>query len=133
MKKLSVPQFAIVRSDSASTFQEELNEKIRELCDLHPEVTFSETGDTLTARVSYTISMDYDPRAKLPEEAGIKFRCCDCPCFEPILKADGTEDGRAKYGGCKYAEFKRTYKDSNACGVLYTMIQNGGVRLCFSE
>lgn len=133
MKSQSVKQFAIVRSDSASAFEEQLNAKMRELYDVDPEVVINDSGDHLTAQISYRVPLEFEHREKCPSETGIRFVCQECPCFQPVLKADGTEDGRARYGNCKFAEYGRTYRDSKACPVLYKMIQNGGVRLCFSE
>ena len=50
MKSKSIQQFAIVRSDSASAFEGELNARIMELSDKNPIVKF----DGLTAYISYT-------------------------------------------------------------------------------
>lgn len=133
MKSQSIKQFAIVRSDSASDFEEQLNARMRELYDVNPEVIITDNGTYLTAQISYKTTIEFEHKEKDPAETGIRFTCQECPCFEPILKADGTEDNRVKYGGCKYAEYRRTYKDTYACPLLYKMITNGGVRLCFSE
>ena len=133
MKSLLVQQFAIVRSDSAQAFEKELNTRIKELYGLNPTVSISENGEYLTATIAYKAPFEEDLTRKDPTETGITFTCEDCPNFEPILKADGTEDGRVKYGGCKFAEYRRTYKTMRACAVLYQMIENGGVRLCLSD
>lgn len=130
MKAKSFQQFAIVRSDSASAFEEELNARIRELSEKNPVVKF----DGLTAYISYTETV------RIPEDTfdeyelkGVTFRCEDCPMFEPILKEDGTEDKRVRYGNCEIAKFGRVMKDSQACEQLFTMIQNGRVGLCFRK
>ena len=130
MKCKSIQQFAIVRSDSASAFEEELNARIMELSDKNPIVKF----DGLTAYISYTEAV------KIPEDVydeyelkGVKFRCEDCPMFEPILKEDGTEDKRVRYGNCEFSKYGRTMKDAEACDQLFTMIQNGRVGLCFRK
>lgn len=133
MKSLLVQQFAIVRSDSAQAFENELNTRIKELYEYDPSVTISDNGEYLTAKISFKAPIEEEWTRKDPTETGITFICQDCPNFEPILKADGTEDGRTRYGGCKFAEYKRTYKTSRACAVLYQMIENGGVRLCLSD
>lgn len=128
MKCKSIQLFAIVRSDSASAFEGELNARIMELSDKNPIVKF----DGLTAYISYTETV------KIPEDIcdeyelqGAKFRCEDCPMFEPIRKEDGTEDRRVRYGNCELAKYGRTMKDSPACEQLFTMIQNGRVGLCW--
>ena len=130
MKCKSYQQFAIVQSNSASAFEEELNARIRELSDKSPVVKF----DGLTAYISYTemvriaenMSDEYELR-------GVTLRCEDCPMFAPILKEDGTEDKRVKYGDCELAKYGRTMKDSRACEQLFTMIQNGRVGLCWKK
>lgn len=133
MNARSVKQFAIVRSDSASLFEEQLNAKMIELIDQNPDVTISESGDKLTAKITYTKQIELEPTEKSAAETGIKFTCQDCPMFEPILKGDGTEDGRLKYGNCEFSKFGRTNKASDACEVLYRMIQSGGIGLCYRK
>lgn len=126
-------QFAIVRSDSAQSFENQLNARMYELREYNPEVLFSENGETLTATIEYVKKVETAPRMPDPERDGIVLSCSDCPYFEPTVKKDGTVDGRAKYGGCKFSEFGKTYRDSNACKLLYQMIGNGGIRLCLSD
>ena len=128
MKSKSIQQFAIVRSDSASAFEGELNARIMELSDKNPIVKF----DGLTAYISYTETV------KIPEDVydeyelkGVSFRCEDCPMFDPIRKEDGTEDRRVRYGNCELAKYGRTMKDAEACDQLFTMIGNGRVGLCW--
>ena len=128
MKCKSIQQFAIVRSDSASAFEGELNARIMELSDKNPIVKF----DGLTAYISYTETV------KIPEDVydeyelkGVSFRCEDCPMFDPIRKEDGTEDRRVRYGNCELAKYGRTMKDAEACDQLFTMIGNGRVGLCW--
>ena len=128
MKCKSIQQFAIVRSDSASAFEGELNARIMELSDKNPIVKF----DGLTAYISYTETV------RIPENIsdeyelkGVSLRCEDCPMFDPIRKEDGTEDRRVRYGNCELAKYGRTTKDSPACDQLFTMIENGRVGLCW--
>lgn len=124
----SIPQFAIVRLDTASHGEDELNERIRHLVGKNPKVEFYETMAVIryteTNKIPETI-------ADSAELEGFKFTCQDCPCFDPILKADGTEDNRLRYGECQYADMGRAYKDSAACDTLFKMIKNGRVGLCF--
>lgn len=128
MRATSIQQFAIVRSDSASVFEEELNARIRELADKRPQVKF----DGLTAYISYTETREFaETVAEQFELKGCCFHCEDCPEFQATLKEDGTEDKRAKYGECQYAEMGRTYRDSKACDMLYTLIKNGRIGLCY--
>ena len=91
MRRESFQQFAIVAADSAQALTEQLNEKLRELKDKQPQVTF----EGLIARISYT--EDVKIFEELPdeyEEVGIKLTCQACPMFKPVLKADGTIDKR---------------------------------------
>lgn len=130
MKAQSIQQFAIVQCDSAAAFEGELNARIRELSDRNPQVKF----DGLTAYISYretvrapeSISDEYQLQ-------GVCFRCEDCPEFQAILKEDGTEDRRLRYGECQYADRGRTYKDSPACDMLFKLIKSGRIGLCYRK
>ncbi len=130
MKSESFQQFAIVASDSAQVLTEKLNAKLYELRHKQPTVTF----DGLIARISYceTVEQCED----LTDEyalKGVHLTCQDCPLFKPIVKADGTEDKRVKWGDCVYAHLGRTSRDSKACDRLFQMINSGEVRLCLAE
>ena len=133
MKCKSIQQFAIVSADSAPSFEGQLNARVMELSDKNPVVKFVES-DPLFARISYNETV------KIPEDVGdeyelkgVAFRCEDCPMFTPILKEDGTEDRRVRYGDCELATYGRTMRDSRACDQLFTMIQNGRVGLCWKK
>lgn len=130
MKKSSFQQYRIVREDTAQQLTETLNAWMYKLRHKHPSVQF----EGLTARIEYT-ETEEDPESIADEYAvqGARFTCQDCPYFEPMLKADGTEDRRAKIGGCEHKDLRRTYKDSTACEYLFTQIRNGRVRLCLAE
>lgn len=130
MKAQSIQQFAIVQSDSAAAFEGELNARIRELSKKNPKVTF----DGLTAYISYFESVSV-PESLADEYIlkGVCFHCEDCPEFQAIVKEDGTEDKRLKYGECQYAECGRTYKDSPACDMLYKLIKSGRIGLCYKR
>ena len=52
--KMSAKRYAIVRATSASSFETQLNETLDYLIEQNPTVTFSETGDYMTARIEYT-------------------------------------------------------------------------------
>lgn len=125
----SYQQFAIVAGDSAQTLTDRLNEKLFELRDKNPTVTF----EGMIARIMYE-EREADPES-LEEEyelQGVRISCQDCPFFSPILKADGTVDGRIKYGDCPFTEFGRTPRDGRACEQLFQMINSGEVQLCVS-
>lgn len=123
-------QFAIVASDSAQQLADQLNAKLYELRDKNPVVTF----EGLIARISY------DETTRIKDciqddyyERGVRLSCQDCPLFSPVLKRDGTEDKRIKWGDCPHKEFGRTYRDSSACDKLFQMINSGEVRLCLAD
>ena len=128
MKAQSIQQFAIVQSDSAAAFEGELNARIRELSDRNPKVKF----DGLTAYISYNETVRLpESLADMYELNGACFHCEDCPEFQAILKEDGTEDKRLKYGECQFAEMRRTRRDAPACDLLYKMIKDGRIGLCY--
>ena len=130
MKATSIQQFAIVRGDTASDFEEQLNARIRELSDCHPEVRF----DGLTAYISYKVTqLTPETQAELNELNGIDYRCSDCPMFDEIRNENGEIDRRYKYGNCEMAERGRTYKDDHACDYLFELIRSGRVGLCYRK
>lgn len=130
MQVSSVTQFAVVRGTTAEEFSESLNEKMRELKNNRPEVEF----DGLTAYIKYSEKVSRpECLADEYEILGISFHCCQCPAFIPRYKADGEPDHRCRKGGCPHTSFKRTRSDARACDLLYEMIRNGEVRLCFTE
>jgi hypothetical protein len=125
----SYQQFAIVCADSAQSLTEQLNAKLYDLRDKNPTVTF----EGLIARIQYVESeMKPETLAEEYESQGVNLTCYDCPFFVPQFKADGTEDQRAKWGGCPWKETKRAMKTSKACDKLYQMLNNGEVKLCAS-
>ena len=130
MRSESFQQFAIVYGDTAQSLTEQLNAKLYELRDKSPKVTF----EGLIARISYseTVKIIEDVSDEY-EMVGIQLTCQDCPCFEPQRNRDGSENRRAKRGGCPYATYKMTFRDSRACNKLFQMINSGEVTLCLAE
>ena len=130
MRHESYTQYAIVQGDSAETLTNKLNEKMIELNSKHPQVSF----EGLVARISYTETVAIpESLSDQWEMDGCSFGCSDCPCFEPILNKDGSENRVVKYGNCKYSQYGRTYKTTQACDVLFKLINSGEVKLCFAE
>ena len=134
MRTSSYKQFDIIRSDDPEIFTEKLNEKMYELRKSWPDVTFSEEGKYLIARISY---VQHD---RVPEDLGdvyemidVSFKCEDCPMFEPIRNKDGSPNLRVKRGKCPFSEYGIVYKDSRACDMLYKKIRSGEVQLCLAE
>ena len=127
MREQSYQQFAIVHADSASILTERLNEKLKELKDKEPTVTF----DGNTARICYVERFD------IPEDLGdswslkgVHLKCSDCPFFEPIEKADGTSDERRKWGRCPCAKMGKAFSDEPMCNSAFKMINEGSIKLC---
>ena len=130
MKRERFQQFAIVASDSAQVLTDKLNEKMIELKDKHPVVTF----EGMIARISYEES--YTEPESIEDEyraIGVSIRCGACPYFEPVRKADGTVDERSKWGDCPHAHYGRTSKGSAACEKLLRMLNEGEVKLCLAD
>lgn len=133
MKRSTYEQFAIVRSDSASLFTEELNAEVFRLKDNHPVVSFSESIP-FYAQIKYVVEVvEAETEADRRQLNGVHFVCSQCPFFQAPKKDDGTEDKRCKWGDCEHAELGRTFKASPACDKLYELIEEGGVKLCFTE
>ena len=94
MKRSSYEQFAIVHADSASLFNQQLNEEIRRLKDNKPVVHFSESIP-FYAQIKYVIDEEApETVAEASAVEGVRFVCAQCPYFKAPLKDDGTEDKR---------------------------------------
>lgn len=128
MRRMSYQQFAIVQGDSAQQLTERLNQKLYELRDKQPTVTF----EGLIARISY-MEEDIVETENLYKTGGLKLKCKDCPNFEPILKKDGTADRRMAYGRCPLAVDGWTGTESEACEKLTEWIKDREVKICFRE
>lgn len=124
----SYQQFAIVTGDTAQQLTDRLNEKLIELREKDPVVSF----DGMIARIAYTerapetMVDDYEAR-------GVNLTCRDCPFYNPIYKSDGSIDRRVKYGECRFAQYGRTFPESAACKTLFLKLNSGEVQLCLPE
>jgi len=129
----SYQQFSIVQGDTAEELTEKLNAKLFDLRTKQP-VEKPVTFEGLIARISYT-EKTTAPENLAEEYAlqGVKLTCQDCPHFTARLKADGSEDLRAKVGSCQFASYGRTYRDARACEYLFNGLRNGEVKLCLAE
>ena len=126
----SYQQFAIVAADSAQQLTDQLNEKLKELRDKSPTVTF----EGMIARIQYMESERVPETLEEEYELqGVQLTCEDCPFFCPTIKADGTRDLRAKWGGCHLSEYGRTDKRARACEKLFQGLSDGRVKLCVEE
>ena len=133
MKCSSYDQFAIVSADSASLFNQQLNETIRRLKDYNPVVKFSESIP-FYAYIKYTVNENTPETISEASEAeGVRFVCSQCPYFKPALREDGEIDKRVKWGDCEHAELGRVLKTASACDRLFELIKEGSVKLCFTE
>lgn len=126
----SFQQFVIVQGDTAQQLTAKLNAELYRLRHKRPAVTF----EGLIARISYEeeTSEPEDLRDEY-EAVGVRLTCQDCPYFKPILKADGTEDKRNKWGDCEFANYGRTSRSSKPCDLLFQRINSGEVRLCLAD
>lgn len=130
MRRESYQQYAIVAADSAQELTEQLNAKLKELKGCNPKVTF----EGLIARICYIETVDIsEGLSDEYETVGVKLTCQDCPLFEPLTKANGTIDLRAKKGSCPFAQFGRTSRDAKVCDKLFELMNSGEVRLCLAE
>lgn len=129
MERNSYQQFAIVEEDSAQALTEQLNAELYRLRSKGPKVSF----DQLIAYVQYTETEEVPETLSEEYEAqGVHLTCEDCPYFCPAIKADGTRDLRAKWGGCHLTEGKLTKKSSAVCDELFRRLNSGEVKLCVS-
>ena len=133
MRSSCYEQFAIVASDSAASFTQQLNETIYRLKDNNPVVKFSESIP-FYAQIKYSVNENVpETVAEASEMEGVSFVCGQCPYFKAPLKDDRTPDKRCKYGDCEHTELGRTLKMQPACDRLYQLIKEGDVTLCFMD
>lgn len=133
MKRSSYEQFAIVASDSAPSFSQQLNAEIYRLKDYNPVVKFSESIP-FYATIKYIVNEDTpETISEASEVEGVRFVCSQCPYFKPALREDGEVDKRVKWGDCEHAELGRVLKTAPACDRLFELIKEGSVELCFTE
>ncbi len=130
MKEQQFQQFAIVQGNTASNLTEKLNSKLLELKDKEPTVEF----DGLTARIRYfeSVSVPEDLTDEFKMK-GIDLKCASCPFFEPMEKADGTVDERAKRGKCPCAKYGIAFSDGPVCDTFFKMLNDGGFELCLKK
>lgn len=129
MRRTSYQQYAIIQEETAELLTDKLNQKLKELKDLHPTVSF----EGLTARICYTVTEEEGTATDGAEDFKIKLKCMDCPMFDPIRKRDGTPDRRMTIGFCPLAEDGHTSTTARACKKLFRMINDKEVRLCLKE
>lgn len=130
MKRTSYPQYAIVQADTAQQLTERLNSKLYELREYEPTVTF----EGLIARVNYWRTEEKEEQQKV-EPVGYKFRCKECPLFEPTRTKSGKIDRRTDLGTCPLSTEpgRLAMGTSKACKRLYDMIKEREVELCLKE
>ena len=129
MRRTSFQQFEIVRADSPTRLTEELNEKLYELRGKHPSVQF----EGMIARISYEETEEIFENLEDEYHAkGVSLTCAACPYFEPVKKADGTVDQRAKRGACPFAHYGMTSSDRPACDEMFRMLNEGRIKLCLA-
>lgn len=133
MRNSVYDQFAIVCEDSASLFNQKLNEEIYRLRENNPVVKFSESIP-FYAQIKYKVN-EQTPEtiAEASEAVGVSFVCAQCPEFKYAKRNDGEENRACKWGDCDFTELGRTRKDSPACEELYRLIKEGSVKLCYRD
>lgn len=125
-------QYAFVQAYDLDCFEVKLNEKLEDLAECEPEVTFVQSDETnMIARIAYVKQVKILEEA--PAERGARFTCGDCPLMKPIRKKDGSPDLRRVYGECDFGEMGRVWKTTPACDYLYKMIADGRIRLVLED
>ena len=129
MRRMSYQQFAIVQGDSAQHLTDLLNQKLYELRDKQPTVTF----EGLIARICYKEEENALEPADKTTGKTLNLKCKDCPMFEPVRTKDGRPDRRTSFGFCRFASEGQTIGDMSACSKLFKMINEREVKLCLRE
>lgn len=136
MRYSNYDQFSIVQSDSAALFNKQLNEEVHRLKDNFPVVEILRAEPPYFAQIKYRVNESTPETISEASAAeGVSFVCHQCPLFKPPLKDDGTEDKRCKAGDCldPKNELGRVFKNTQACDMLYELIKERSVKLCFME
>ena len=130
MRSETLQQFAVIRGETAEELSEMLNAKLIELKGKSPRVEF----DGLTAYIKYSETIRHpECLADEYESVGIRFSCEQCPAYEPRCKLSGEVDRRCKKGKCDHTIYGKTFGEAFACDLLYKMLMEGKVKLCYSE
>ena len=124
---IEVPQFETVHEKDPMILTAKVNESVMEHRNEKPAVTWE---DGTTARISFLKLVRLFEEEKEPYAV---FTCGECPIYKPQQKRNGEVDARSKHGGCIFAQYGRTGRDTKACEKLYEMLKNGMIRLCLSE
>ena len=121
MRRETFEQIKIIKSDSFTEFQDEVNKAMRELADKSPVFQLlSDKG--LCALITYTDHIEVmDSIADEFHADGIYYLCKHCPYL------DDPHDRRVKRCTCKYAKNGVTYKDVEACEVFYKSLKRGDI------
>ena len=120
MKRRKVTKVAVVRSHDPMEFEKLFNERIDALADSNPTYQIKDTGDILSAVITYEeVYSLVDSIADEFHFEGVRYLCKHCPHLED------PKDRRIKYCKCKYAELGMTHKNHEACEFFYRQLKAG--------
>lgn len=122
MKNERVTKVAVVRSSDPREFEAMFNAKIDELADFNPSSQITDTGDIISAIITYQETHHIvDSIADEFHFEGIRYLCKHCPFLED------PHDKRVKWCKCKYNELGLTHKSHEACEYFYRQLKAGNV------
>lgn len=119
-----VKQIRVIDRESATAFEADVNEAMRNLSEQSPDLTISMESDRFRAVITFeTVIEETEPRRSMADsyhEEGLRFVCEQCPHFE--------ERGpRVRWGRCRYAVGSITHRDSECCEYFYKSLAQGEV------
>jgi len=121
MKVNEYPQIAVVHGEDPKDFQEQFNEKMKELAEFKPTFEFMSKHE-LTAIISYIYKERVmDCVADEFHAEGIHYLCKNCPYM------DDPKDKRVMRCGCKYSDLGMTHKMHEACEIFYRDLKAGKI------
>ena len=127
MNYKTIKQLEVISELDPRVFQEKFNTFMRE----HPdaEVQIMNVNGMHTAYITYVYEEE-EPETVADQFhiEGIYWHCRNCPEFQPLKKADGTIDRRAKRGKCDYSEYGTANKDIECCELVYKWLMQGKVQ-----
>lgn len=127
MKETVCQQIRVVSCHDPTEFQNKFNDAMSELAGCNPTVRFNMT-------MGHCAYITYEEHVCIPEtaedefaQAGISYKCRNCPKFIWHKNRDGSITRTQKRGECPISKHGTTSSDTYACEYLYKGILQGSL------
>lgn len=133
MREKTYQQIRVISCHDPTEFQRQFNEAQQELASKNPRVEFN-MSEGHCAYIIYQETMRTPETAEDEfEQAGISYRCRNCPRFVWPMTKTGSINRIQKRGECPISQHGHTYRDSKACEYLYKGIMNGSLKAIYDD